>query len=90
MSQPSENDCLTVLCFKITELTQEKVRLTQAGEQLVAKLKKAAEDAKKHNDEALKLANDVKHVVTNLKRPADDSDIGRVIESLNSLLEHLK
>lgn len=89
MSQP-ENDCLTVLCFKITELTKEKVQLTQAGEQIMSKLKKAADDAKNHNDKSLKLANEVKHVVMNLKRPADDAEVGKVIARIDDLLEHLK
>lgn len=89
MSQP-ETDCLTVLCFKITELTKEKVQLESQCQGIVAKLKQAADDAKKHNDEALKLANDTKHVVMNLRRPADDAEVGRVIEKLDALLEHLK
>jgi hypothetical protein len=89
MSQP-ENDCLTVLCFKVTELTKEKIQLNNAGEQLMGKLKQAAEDAKKHNDEALKLTNDVKHVLMNLPRPADDAEVKRVLSAVDSLLEHLK
>jgi hypothetical protein len=56
----------------------------------MGKLKKAADDAKAHNDKSLKLANEVKHVVMNLKRPADDAEVGKVIARIDDLLEHLK
>lgn len=85
-----ENDCLTVLCFKVTALTNEKAKWQGAAEQLSERLKTVAKDAKEHNDKSKELLKAIEADADLACSSKGDSELSSALKSLCENIETLR
>lgn len=87
-----ESDCLTVLCFKVTSLTQEKAQLQNEVQRLNFVLNKTAKEATEHNDKAQDLARQINHRLNTYAHGRDvvGPSIEEAVKLCDELEEHLK